>query len=297
MNSEVYHYYMIGNLISWIEDNLENELSAEIISNKSGYSINYLQRKFKRITGYSISGYVRRRRIFRATLYLCLTGKSIAAISKCLGYRSSSVFIHLFKKNFLTTPLVYRRNKVLDLFNALPRIELMKERPNIEINRHIEHEEITLYGKTYTYTIAVTDFDKPHYPIRKVFREIFFTETGFNPDHYCTTAHYSPSFDDQHIDVSYFIGTDDITMMNSCPDYCKYITIKFKNAKSFKCTDNIINPYDVIIDVLFRILTQYNEGWTTEWDFERFGLIDNNRVTLEYIIPVQYINKQVKNEH
>ena len=45
----------IKELLVWIEDNLTNPLSLDIVSAKSGYTKWYLQRMFKKQTGLSLA--------------------------------------------------------------------------------------------------------------------------------------------------------------------------------------------------------------------------------------------------
>ena len=48
----------IKELLVWIEDNLTNPLSLDIVSAKSGYTKWYLQRMFKKQTGLSLASYI-----------------------------------------------------------------------------------------------------------------------------------------------------------------------------------------------------------------------------------------------
>ena len=53
-------------VINYIEKNLLNDLSINKIAKKVAISPFYLQRSFQMLTGYSISEYIRNRRLFLA---------------------------------------------------------------------------------------------------------------------------------------------------------------------------------------------------------------------------------------
>ena len=71
----------IKELLVWIEDNLTNPLSLDIVAAKSGYTKWYLQRMFKKQTGLSLASYIRARRLYLAAFALRFTQKSILDIS------------------------------------------------------------------------------------------------------------------------------------------------------------------------------------------------------------------------
>lgn len=71
----------IRELLFWIEDNLTNPLSLDIVSAKSGYTKGYLQRMFKKQTELSLASYIRARRLYLAAFALRPTQKSILDIS------------------------------------------------------------------------------------------------------------------------------------------------------------------------------------------------------------------------
>ena len=58
---------IISDLIVWIEKNLEQPLSIDNVSQKSGYSKWHLQRMFKEVTGQVLGTYIRHRQIGRAS--------------------------------------------------------------------------------------------------------------------------------------------------------------------------------------------------------------------------------------
>lgn len=110
-----YMYTNINAIINYIERNLHEKLTLTLLSKKSGYSSSYLQLKFRDIIGMSIGQYICRRRLFKTTIYLCFSLKTVSEISYLFGYSSPSVFIRLFKNEFGLTPSQFRKRKALDL--------------------------------------------------------------------------------------------------------------------------------------------------------------------------------------
>lgn len=90
----------IRELLVWIEDNLTNPLSLDIVSAKSGYTKWYLQRMFKKQTGLSLASYIRARRLYLAAFALRFTQKSILDISVEYQFDNQQTFSRCFKKHF-----------------------------------------------------------------------------------------------------------------------------------------------------------------------------------------------------
>ena len=88
----------IKELLVWIEDNLTNPLSLDIVAAKSGYTKWYLQRMFKKQTGLSLASYIRARRLYLAAFALRFTQKSILDISVEYPVRQPADVLALFQE-------------------------------------------------------------------------------------------------------------------------------------------------------------------------------------------------------
>jgi len=87
-------------LIRYIEDNLDRELSAKVLSEYMAMSESNLQRKFKHSLGCNVQGYIRRRRLEIARQQLEKGIFSIAEVAYSAGYKHPSNFTNAFKKTF-----------------------------------------------------------------------------------------------------------------------------------------------------------------------------------------------------
>lgn len=107
----MYHINFIKELVSWIQKNLEQPLSINIVASKSGYSPWHLQRLFKQHMGDSLATYIRRERLQNAALDLLSSSRSIADIACKYQFDSHQSFSRAFKKMYSVTPTHYRKEE------------------------------------------------------------------------------------------------------------------------------------------------------------------------------------------
>ena len=69
-------------------------------------------RIFKSIAGYTVTDYIRRRRLTEAAKVLLNTDMKIIDIAMMHGYNSQEAFSRAFKEMFNVTPNYYRTNKI-----------------------------------------------------------------------------------------------------------------------------------------------------------------------------------------
>jgi len=109
----IYQEKVIAQLLEWIEQSLHHNpdqaLSLDHIAARSGYSKWHLQRMFKQITGQSLGGYTRRRRLSLAAEELRLTSISVASIADKYQFDSQQTFTRSFKLQFGQPPAAYRK--------------------------------------------------------------------------------------------------------------------------------------------------------------------------------------------
>lgn len=280
-------YACISELIAFIEKNIESDLSAARIAQKSGYSINYINKKFKALTGFALHEYIKGRRLFKAALYLHFTRRNVLAISTRLHFNSAAVFCRAFKQAYGLTPGEYRRAGVLGLPMALHKINVYKT-PNREFRvEALSGQQLSLHGRYFCYTVDVRDFDYPHFKIRHAFRMSFFQAIGGEPAEYYTAAWYgaSPEADDL-VEVTYFVGLMEGTPLPLFPGmHWQRADMAIQHALAFEQESGYPCPYDVAINVNYGYLrgrgAAWSGGWELEWYRQKEGIF---RYT--YIIPV-----------
>ncbi|MBW4564471.1 MAG: AraC family transcriptional regulator [Mojavia pulchra JT2-VF2] len=94
--------------ISYIQDNLEKDLTLTEISETVGMSMYHFSRLFKQSMGYTPHQYVMNCRIEKAKKLLTRTEQTIDQICQQVGFQSQSHFTNVFRKLIGTTPKVYR---------------------------------------------------------------------------------------------------------------------------------------------------------------------------------------------
>lgn len=93
----------------YIEQNAEEELSMEAISQRVGYAEYYLSRKFKEEVKVSVNQYIKIVRMERAKYYLGCTDESIQSIADRLKFCSRSYFGEAFRSIMGCSPAEYRQ--------------------------------------------------------------------------------------------------------------------------------------------------------------------------------------------
>lgn len=100
---------MTGEIISYIEEHLEQELSLEEIAGALHYSRYYVARAFKESTGMTLHKYVQGRRLCEAARKLAQTRQPIIEVAFEAGYGSQQAFTQAFRQEYQCTPQEYRR--------------------------------------------------------------------------------------------------------------------------------------------------------------------------------------------
>ena len=112
----------INKVLTFIDENLDTELSLHSISNVASYSPFHLHRLFKAITNETLNSFIIRKRIERAASMLIHNQEySIAEISDKYGFNSDSSFSRTFKKMYGQSPSAFRRSN-LNNFSKISKV-------------------------------------------------------------------------------------------------------------------------------------------------------------------------------
>ncbi|MDE6875991.1 MAG: AraC family transcriptional regulator [Lachnospiraceae bacterium] len=95
-----------------IESHRSEELSLDKIAEELNYSKFYMERAFAETTGTTIHKYIQERRLAAAAEQLVRTDRSVIDIALEAGYGSHQAFTQAFRKQYLCSPRVYRKNRV-----------------------------------------------------------------------------------------------------------------------------------------------------------------------------------------
>lgn len=104
-----------SDLVEAIKEYIHIHYGEELSLDKLGLLFKYhpyhINRTFKQYQGETIHKYLMNHRIKRAVKLLTATSLSVEEIASQTGFGSSAYFTVCFKKEFGTTPTVYRKNK------------------------------------------------------------------------------------------------------------------------------------------------------------------------------------------
>ena len=104
---------IIEDIVSYIRDNLSEELSLDELASKANLSPFYFSRLFKRETGFSPHDYILTSRINHAKYLLLTSTLSIKDICFKLGFSSESAFCTAFKKKINQSPGDFRNSYII----------------------------------------------------------------------------------------------------------------------------------------------------------------------------------------
>jgi two-component system, response regulator YesN len=99
---------VIKQVQQYIDTHLSDDVSLRAVADAVYLHPNYLSTLYKAETSESLSDYIYRLRMEKATYYLKHTKQKIYEVALAVGYQSPHYFIKVFKKHFGKTPQEYR---------------------------------------------------------------------------------------------------------------------------------------------------------------------------------------------
>lgn len=144
-------------IIQYIDNNLDTELSLEIVSEIGAYSPFHFHRIFKLIIGETLQNYIFRKRIEKSAFYLSLRKNlSIKEIYLNVGFSSHSDFNKAFKKYYGRSPSEFRKITP-EKFHTISQIHRKNGQIDTVFDQYICNIENLLNWSTMNLKIKVTD--------------------------------------------------------------------------------------------------------------------------------------------
>ncbi len=109
LESKRANYDFLENLILYIKNHLNEDVSLQTMANKVHLSANYLSSKIKEKTGFNYNNYINNLRIEKAISLLLNSNKKVLDISKACGFNDSCYFNRVFRKKYSLSPEQYRK--------------------------------------------------------------------------------------------------------------------------------------------------------------------------------------------
>ena len=102
-------------IISFIDANLKNEITAADVARAAGYSANHVYKLFKAYSPHPPMEYVRRKRLYSAASEIYL-GRKITDVALDYGFETPAGFYKAFKSVFGCSPREYKNNFIKEKF-------------------------------------------------------------------------------------------------------------------------------------------------------------------------------------
>lgn len=116
------NFALLQELLSYIEDHIEDEMTVETLAQEHYLSVSYLHKLFTSIVNYSPKEYIIKRRLTRAAEDLLMTTMRITDVAIKYNYQSYEGFSRAFKKFYSVSPKQFRKqNTWIMLF---PKLEI-----------------------------------------------------------------------------------------------------------------------------------------------------------------------------
>lgn len=144
-------------IIQYIDNNLDTELSLEIVSEIGAYSPFHFHRIFKLIIGETLQNYIFRKRIEKSAFYLSLRKSlSIKDIYLNVGFSSHSDFNKAFKKYYGRSPSEFRKITP-EKFHTISQIHRKNGQVDTVFDQYICNIENLLNWSTMNLKIKITN--------------------------------------------------------------------------------------------------------------------------------------------
>jgi AraC family transcriptional regulator len=127
----------INNILLFIDQNLDQELTLETIAKIGNYSPFHLHRIFKAITNETVNEYITRKRIEKAASILLHKREiTISELSLQYGFNSNSSFTRTFKKFYGISPKEFRQTYP-DKFSKIGKLDSKNGQENGIFDQYI----------------------------------------------------------------------------------------------------------------------------------------------------------------
>lgn len=156
-------YHELNKVISYIEDNLDSDISYTKISMMLGVNEYTMQRLFSLLCNITLKEYIRKRRLSEAGYDILYKKEKIIDIALKYGYLNATSFSRAFEHFHGVKPSIVKKEKVtVKNFPKLHFIEneIIKDEIEYEI---VELEPFILYGIGIKTTDATISNDAPNF--------------------------------------------------------------------------------------------------------------------------------------
>ena len=158
----------ISKAVAYMENHITEEITVEDVANEVYISPFYFQKGFSLLCGFTVSEYIRNRRLSLAGNELATSEKKVIDVALKYGYDSPDSFTKAFTRFHGVTPSMVQKNEAMLRTFAPLKIKLSMEGGYIMDYKIVKKEAFTVLAaaKTFSYENAketVPEFWKEHY--------------------------------------------------------------------------------------------------------------------------------------
>lgn len=235
----------ISKAISYIENNINEELTIEDIAKQATISPFYFQKGFAMLCGFTIGEYIKKRRLTLAGSEISSTNKKIIDIALKYGYDSPDSFTKAFTRFHGATPTSVRKGEAMIKSFASLKIKLTLEGGYTMDYKIVKKDEFTIIGVS-----KIFKYDEAEIEVPKLWEE--YNQTG-KGDTVCSV--YGVSIDENMggNEFEYMIGDNYNPIKEVSDDFVTKVIPKHTWA-IFACKGEV---YNSLQDVHKKIFSEW----------------------------------------
>ena len=130
---------VVAKMLWVLESRFREPLGLDELASVTGLSKSYLSRIFPLVTGYSVTGYIRARRLSEAARILAEGAPDILSVALEAGYGSHEAFTRAFRDQFGVTPQTIRNRRSLEGIMLVEPLRMDIETPTAIQEPHFEN--------------------------------------------------------------------------------------------------------------------------------------------------------------
>lgn len=142
---------IIGDSIQYIENHITEDITVDSVAKNVGVSSFYFQKGFAMLCGFTVSEYIRNRRLALAGNDLLVTDEKIIDIAMKYGYDSPDSFTKAFTRFHGVTPTSVRKDEVLLKSFAPLKIKISLEGGYLMDYKIVKKEAFTVIANAKTF--------------------------------------------------------------------------------------------------------------------------------------------------
>lgn len=130
---------VVAKMIWVLESHSRGPLDLDALASATGRSKSYLSRIFPLVTGYSVTEYLRARRLSTAAQLLAEGAPDILSVALDVGYNSHEAFTRAFRDHFGITPQTVRTRRSISGLNIVEPLRMERNKTSPITAPRFEH--------------------------------------------------------------------------------------------------------------------------------------------------------------